>query len=409
MMNKKQKTAIALMCVVAALLVALMLWRRPDGPPGPQAPSQESGGHEQHKDAHGHDDRHADTDAAPAAQDGVIAMTAAQVAANGIAVDTARPASIGERLHLPAQVVADADRSVAVAAPAMGIVQSVLVSPGATVARGDGLVVLTSPEVAQWRADLAAAGQRLQLARTVRERERRLWEEGISARQDFDAADSALQEAQIAQQAARQRLAALNVDGGAPSSTVTVRAPLAGIVVERPAVAGMAADPGKPLVAIANLDRVWIEAAVPADSLGQVVVGMPASVSATALAQEARGTVSFVGPVLGAATRTAVARIVLPNPGLRLRPGMLADVDLMGRQVEAAVTVANDALQTIHERTVVFVRTPAGFAARTVTTGRSDGRRTEIVAGLAAGTPHAVAGSFLLKAELGKGEADHDH
>lgn len=410
MMNKKQKTAIALMCAVAALLAALMLWRRPDGPPRPQAPSRDSEGHEQHKDAHGHDDRHAAAGVAPAAEeDGAIAMTAAQVAANGIAVDSARAASIGERLHLPAQVVADADRSVAVAAPAMGMVQSVLVSPGAAVRRGDGLVVLSSPEVAQWRADLAAAGQRLQLARTVRERERRLWEEGISARQDFDAADSALKEAQIAQQAARQRLAALNIDGGAPSSAVTVRAPLAGIVVERPAVAGMAADPGKPLLTIADLGRVWIEAAVPADSLGQVSVGMPASVSATALAQELKGTVSFVGPVLGAATRTAVARIVLPNPGLRLRPGMLADVDLMGRQGEAAVTVANDALQTIHERTVVFVRTPAGFAARTVTTGRSDGRRTEIVAGLAAGTPHAVAGSFLLKAELGKGEADHDH
>jgi membrane fusion protein, heavy metal efflux system len=406
MMNKKQKTAIALMCAVAALLAALMLWRRPQGS---QAPQQDSGSHEQHKDAHGHDDRHAEGTAAPAAEDGVIAMTAAQVAANGIAIDAARPASIGERLHLPAQVMVDADRSVAVAAPAAGMVQSVLVAPGARVARGERLVVLHSPEVAQWRADLAAAGQRLQLARTVRERERRLWEEGISARQDFEAADSALKEAAIAAQAARQRLAALNVDAGAPSSAVAVRAPLAGIVVERPAVAGMASDPAKPLLVIADLDRVWIEAAVPADSLGQVAVGMPASVSATALAQEVKGTVSFVGPVLGAATRTAVARIVLPNPGLRLRPGMLADVDLMGRQGEAAVTVAADALQTIHERTVVFVRTAAGFEARTVTTGRSDGRRTEIVAGLAAGTPHAVAGSFLLKAELGKGEADHDH
>lgn len=405
MMNKKQKTAIALMCALAALLAALMLWRRPEAPPA------EAGGHEQHKDAHGHDDRHPQAAAAAAApaEDGAIAMTAAQVAANGIAVDSARPASIGERLHLPAQVVVDGDRSVAVAAPAMGMVQSVLVAPGATVARGDRLLVLHSPEVAQWRADLAVAQQRLQLARTVHGRERRLWEEGISARQDLDAADGALQEARIVEQAARQRLAALNIDSAAPSSAVAVRAPLAGIVVERAAVAGMAADPAKPLLTIADLRQVWIEAAVPADSLGQVTVGMPATVSATALAQEVKGSVAFVGPVLGAATRTAIARIVLPNPGLRLRPGMLADVDLMGRQGAAAVTVANDAIQTIHERTVVFVRTPAGFAARTVTPGRSDGKRTEIVAGLAAGTAHAVAGSFLLKAELGKGEADHDH
>jgi cobalt-zinc-cadmium efflux system membrane fusion protein len=404
MITKKQKTAIALMCAVAALLAALMLWRRPsESQSAPDA-------HAQHKDAHGHDDRHAEGGTAPAAaEEGTISMTAAQVAANGIAIDAARPASIGERLHLPAQVLVDGDRSVAVAAPAMGMVQSVLVAPGATVARGQGVVVLHSPDVAQWRADSAVAAQRLRLARTVLERERKLWEGGISARQDFDAADSAFREAQIAQQAARQRLAALNIGvDERPSSAVTVRAPLAGVVVERPAVAGMAADPGKPLLTIANLDQVWVEATVPADSLGQATVGMPATISATALAQEQKGSVAFVGPVLGEATRTAVARIVLPNPGLRLRPGMLADVDLMGRQSEAAVTVASDALQTIHERTVVFVRTQAGFAARTVTTGRSDGKRTEIVAGLATGTPHAVAGSYLLKAELGKGEVEHE-
>ena len=403
-MTNKQKTAIALMCVVAALLAALMLWRRPE------APQQGHDAHEAHRDAHGHDDRHAEPGAAPGAgEEGSIAMTAAQLAANGIAVENAQPASIRERLHLPAQVRVDADRSVAIAAPAAGMVESVLVAPGAVVTRGQGLLVLRSPEVAQWRGAYAAALQRLELARTVHGRERSLWEQGISARQDLDAADSAMREAAIEAEAARQRLSAFAIDAGAgPSSAVTVRAPLAGIVVERPAVAGMAADPGRPLLTIANLDQVWIEAAVPADSLAQVAVGMPAVVSATALAQEARASVSFVGPVLGEATRTATARLVLANPGLRLRPGMLADVDLMGRDTRAAVSVASEAVQVVHERSVVFVRTGAGFEARSVVTGRSDGKRTEILEGLAAGTPYAAAGSYVLKADLGKGEAGHE-
>jgi cobalt-zinc-cadmium efflux system membrane fusion protein len=170
----------------------------------------------------------------------------------------------------------------------------------------------------------------------------------------------------------------------------------------------MTADPARALLTIANLDQVWIEAAVPADSLGQVAVGMPAVVSATALAEEAKASVAFVGPVLGEATRTATARIVLANPGLRLRPGMLADVDLMGLETRAAVTVASAAIQTVHERSVVFVRTAAGFEARSVVLGRTDGRRTEIVEGLAAGTPYAAAGSYLLKADLGKGEVEHE-
>ncbi|WP_338768815.1 efflux RND transporter periplasmic adaptor subunit [Massilia sp. METH4] len=398
-MTKKQKLAIALMCVAAALLAALMLWRAPA--------STESPEHEGHADSHGHDDRHAEEAPAPGAAD-AIAMTDAQVRANGIGIEAAQPSSIRDMLHLPAQVRADAERTVAIAAPARAMVQSVLVSPGTVVRKGQGLVTLQSPEVAQWRADAAAAAQRLQLARTTLERERKLWNEGISARQDLEVAQAAHDEARVQADAARQRLAALGiaVSGGA---RVTIHAPLAGVVIDRPAVAGMAADVSQPLATIADLDRVWIEAAVPSGSLAQVETGMPATITASALPEAVQGTVSFVGPVLGETTRMATARVTLPNPGLRLRPGMLATVDLLGPKGDAPVTVAAEAVQTIHERSVVFVRTPGGFEARTVVTGRSDGRRTEIVKGLAAGSRYAFAGSYLLKADLGKAEAEHDH
>lgn len=402
-MNKKQKITIALMCAVAALLAAGMLWRQPD------APAQQ--GHEAHEDAHGHDDRHAEAPAAEGATaDGAITMSDAQIRANGIGLDVAGPAAIQERLHLPAQVKVDAERSVAIAAPVAGLVQAVRVSPGAVVNKGDALALLQSPDVAQWRADHASALARLDLARTVFQREQALWEQRISARQDLDQARTALREAEIAVQAARQRLNALGiaVTGEGATGTATVRAPLAGVVLERPAVPGMAVDPGKPLATIADLSRVWIEAAVPTEHLAQVRVKMPARISATALPQELEGSVAFIDSVLGESTRMATARIELPNPGLRLRPGMLANVDLMGRQAEAAVTVASDAVQTIHERTVVFVRTPTGFEARTVVLGRSDGKRSEIVQGLAPGSRYAASGSYLLKADLGKSEAGHD-
>ncbi|WP_165390818.1 efflux RND transporter periplasmic adaptor subunit [Pseudoduganella lutea] len=422
-MTRKQKLAIALMCVVAAVLAALMLWRQPakdahddhggheehakDGKHEKDEQHGASADHADHEDSHGHDDRHAEDAPAAAASD-AIAMTDAQIKANGIAIDTAQPAALRETLHLPAQVRADAERTVAIAAPARGMVQSVLVSPGGAVRKGQGLVTLQSPEVAQWRADAAAAAQRLQLARTVVERERKLWDERISARQDLDIAQAAFNEAQVQADAARQRLSALGIaaSGGA---TVTLHAPLAGVVTDRPAVAGMAADVTQPLLTIADLGRVWIEAAVPSGSLAQVEPGMPATVTSSTLADPVQGTVSFVGPVLGETTRMATARITLPNPNLRLRPGMLATVDLLGPKGDAAVTVTADAVQTIHERSVIFVRTPGGFEARTVTLGRSDGRRTEIVKGLAAGTRHAGAGSYLLKADLGKAEAEHDH
>lgn len=403
-MTATQKKLIALLCAIAAALALALWWRAPAGT------AQE--GHAGHTDSHGHDDRHAEAPAAAGEDDadGTIAMTEAQLRANGIGIDTAQPAAIQERLHLPAQVKADADRTVAIAAPAPGIVQKVLVSPGSQVRQGQPLVVLQSPEVAQWRADASSARQRVLLADSVYRRERQLWDEQISARQDMEAAQAALREARIGAEAAQQRLAALGLDGGGQQlAAVTLRAPLAGIVIERPAVAGQAIDGRTALLTIADLGHVWIEAAVASGDLGQVVPGMPATVTAAALPGEVAGTVSYVGPVLGEATRMATARVTLANPGLRLRPGMLATVDLLGQPANAAVTVASDAIQTIHERTVVFVRTPAGLRATPVQVGRSDGKRSEIVKGMAAGTRYAAAGSYLLKADLGKSEAEHDH
>ena len=395
-MTKKQTLAIALMCAFALLLAGLMLFTREDSAPT--------------KDAHGHDDRGAETGgAAEDAGARGIAMTAAQIKANGIALDTAGPATLRQRLHLPAQVKTDAERTVALAAPAPGIVQAVLVAPGALVRKGQALVTIQSPAVAQWRADAASARQRLQLARTTYQREKTLWDERISARQDLEAAATAMQEAEIAAQAAAQRLAALGIEaGGGVSGSVTMRAPLNGVVVEKPAVAGQAVDETKPLLTIADLSHVWIEAAVPADSLGQVGAGMAAKISVGTQPGEIDGTVAFVGPVLGETTRMATARIVLPNRDARLRPGMLASVDLMGPQAQVPVTVSGDAIQTIHEHSVVFVRTKAGFTLRDVVPGRSDGKRIEIVRGLAAADVVAAGGSFLLKADLGKSEAEHD-
>jgi len=396
-MTNKQKRAIALLCALAILLAGLLLaTRRGTAPSTPQ-------------DAHGHD-RGAD---AAAAQDDAgprgIALTDAQIKANGIALETAGPAMLGQRLHLPAQVKADAERTVALAAPAPGLVRSVHVAPGALVRKGQALVTIDSPAVAQWRAEAQTARRRLQLARATHAREQMLWEARISARQDLEAAETAMQEAAFAAEAAAQRLRALGIDAGTGvSAAVTVRAPLAGVVVEKPAVAGLAVAEATPLLTIADLAHVWIEAAVPTDSLGQVGTGMAATVSVATQPDAIDGTVAFVGPVLGETTRMATARIVLPNGAGRLRPGMLASVDLAGPRASVPVTVALDAIQTIHEHAVVFVRTRAGFEARDVVTGRSDGRRTEIVRGLAAGEAVAAAGSFLLKAELGKNDAGHD-
>ena len=121
------------------------------------------------------------------------------------------------------------------------------------------------------------------------------------------------------------------------------------------------------------------------------------------------GTVSYVGALIGEQTRTAQARVTLANPQGAWRPGLFVTVELVASEAALPVTVSTEALQTLDEQPVVFVKVPGGFVPQPVVTGRSDGRRVEIVQGLQPGTHHAGAGSFVVKSEVGKATAEHVH
>ncbi|MNN66788.1 Cobalt-zinc-cadmium resistance protein CzcB [compost metagenome] len=102
-------------------------------------------------------------------------------------------------------------------------------------------------------------------------------------------------------------------------------------------------------------------------------------------------------------------RATLANPNGAWRPGLFVNIAVSVERASAAVVVPESALQTWEAQTVVFVRTEQGFEARPVQTGRRDAGQVEVIAGLAAGTQVAAAGSFVLKSELGKGSAEHSH
>jgi cobalt-zinc-cadmium efflux system membrane fusion protein len=116
-----------------------------------------------------------------------------------------------------------------------------------------------------------------------------------------------------------------------------------------------------------------------------------------------------VEPVVGDKTRAAVARVVLPNPEKKWRPGLFVTAKVVVESVDVPVLVPKTALKTIEGKPVAFIREDEGFEPRIVKTGKSDGSHVEIVAGLQAGERFASDGSFVLKAEAGKGEAAHEH
>ncbi|HEY9198780.1 MAG TPA: efflux RND transporter periplasmic adaptor subunit, partial [Gammaproteobacteria bacterium] len=143
--------------------------------------------------------------------------------------------------------------------------------------------------------------------------------------------------------------------------------------------------------------------------VAKVRVGQDVRVKSTEAGLDATGKIVYVAPFGQAANQTLTARVLLDNPERRWAPGLYVTAAVTLAETSVPLAIRNEAVQTLEGRSVVFVRDDDGFAPRDVTPGRSDNDYTEVLAGLAAGDTYAAANSFVLKAELGKGSAEHGH
>jgi cobalt-zinc-cadmium efflux system membrane fusion protein len=344
-------------------------------------------------------------------EEGKVEMNDEQVKAGGVTMQTAGAAKIMSGLQLPGEIRFNEDRTAHVVPRVTGIVESVPVNLGQPVKKGAVLAIITSTSLSEQRSELLAAQKRLDFARDAYAREKKLWEEKISAQQDYLQAQQQLREAEIALQNAQQKLSALGAGTSANGALnrFEVRAPFDGMVVEKHITLGETVKEDASIFTLSDLSTVWAEIVVPGKDIDKVRVGANALVKATSAESKAAGKVSYVGSLIGEQTRSAKARVVLQNPNMAWRPGLYVNVELTAEEAEVPVAVTADAVQSINEKPVVFMRVADGFVAQPVTLGRTDGKQVEIVKGLKPGVPYAAAGSFVIKAELGKGSAEHTH
>lgn len=340
-----------------------------------------------------------------------VTMTNQQLKQNGVEVQTAGPARITSALQLIGEIRLNEDRTVHIVPRLTGMVESVRASAGDRVRKGQLLAVISSQALADQRSELLAAQKRLGLARTTFEREKKLWQEKISAEQDYLQARNAMQEAEISLQGAQQKLASLGAgsSNGGNLTRYEIRSPIDGTVTEKRIAIGESLKDDANIFVVADLSTVWAEMTVYAKDLNAVKVGQKATVKATAFEFKSSGTLSYVGALVGEQTRTAKARVVLPNPKGIWRPGLPVNIDLVAGEIEVPVAVSVEAVQTVNEQATVFGRYGDSFEARPLELGRSDGKFTEVVKGLYAGEQYAAKNSFLIKADLGKSGASHDH
>ncbi len=187
---------------------------------------------------------------------------------------------------------------------------------------------------------------------------------------------------------------------GKATRTVTLNAPFSGYVTGREVYEGMKIEPGMKLVSVADLSRVWIEADLYGYEAALVAKGTEATVTvAGSGVPELKGKATFVDPVFNDETRTLRTRFEFPNPGLKLKPGMYAEVSI-AMEAATGVAVPESAVMDTGERKLVFVEREKGvFEPRTVVTGTAGGGRVIIVSGLASGEMVVTRANFLLDSE----------
>ena len=351
-----------------------------------------------------------------------LKLSADEMAEFGIELAKSGPGQMDIQISLPGEVRLNADRLAHVTPRLSGVVQDVFKNVGDTVRKGEVMAAVDSRELATAKAAYFATRERVSLAQSAHEREKKLWEDKISAEKDYLEAKQTLAEGQIEARAAQQQLEALGLTAehikglsngtGSSLTRFEMTAPFDGTVIEKHIALGEALEANAEAFTLADLSTVWIDVSVYQKHLLAVRQGQEVVISAGAGMPDATGTIAYIGPIVGEQTRTAMARVVLPNSDRLWRPGLFVTVGVAVEQLTVPVVVPNTAIQIVNGETVVFVEEAGVFKPVHVQVGRADSVRAEMVSGLDSGLSYVAKGGFHLKAELGKesfAEGGHGH
>jgi membrane fusion protein, heavy metal efflux system len=352
----------------------------------------------------------------PAPPEGILRFTDSQIKEFGISTASAASGTLRINVVLPGEVVLNADRVAHVVPRVSGVVREVRKNLGDTVRRGEVMAVLESRELADSTAALLAARQRVSLAQNTYEREEQVWRKKISPEQDYVAAKNKLAEAGIELHTAEQKLRALGfsneyiaqLPGRRDEGTILyqITAPFEGTVIEKHINIGEVLKDDSPAFVVADLSVVWVNLDVQQKDLPLVRVGQAASIGIGNEAANIVGRIRFLDPIATETNRTIHARVVVQNSSGRLRPGLFVTGRILAQNIQIPILIPNDALVMADGKMCVFVKINDAFRAQPVITGRTDGRKTEILQGLAPGQLYTAKGAFTLKSEMEKPAAE---
>jgi len=351
-------------------------------------------------------------------EEGVIKLSAAQISAAEIETSPVTSGTLIKEISVPGRLAVNADSQAKIVPKLSGTAARILKQLGDPVEKGELIAAIESREMADAAADYLASWRAEELARSIYDREERLWNQHVTAEQDYLTAKNAHQAAKIKLDLARQKLHAIGLSDqevAALSKLVNesqfrfyeIRSPIAGRVTARDVVLGQVVGTDKDIFTIADLSTVWVEMAVPPSDLPYAKEGQEARIQAGTKTGVAK--IVAISPVIDPETRSARAIAEMDNAASEWRLGDYVNALLITGAQDVDLMVPRGAVQSIGGSTAVFVNEGGGFKARPVTTGREDTLNVEILSGLEFGETVAISNTFTLKAELGKAEAEHEH
>jgi len=304
------------------------------------------------------------------------------------------------------KVAFDEGRVSRVGTPVSGRIVELKVQPGDRVKRGQPLLVIASPDAESAYADWIAARADAALADKNLERQRRLFADQAVSQKEVLQAEGDATKARAASARALARLEVLGMSPDAPAearpSRYLLRAPIDGVVVDRPANPGMEvrADAGTPLVTVADLSRLWVLADVYERDVASLSTGGRAEIRVAAWPGKVfEGKVTYVGDVVDPQSRTVKVRVEVQNPEQRLKPEMFARIALPGVATGPALAVPSQAVLSDGTASAVVVALGDGrFERRTIEAGPERDGRVRILSGLTKGEHVVVDGAIYLSA-----------
>lgn len=339
-----------------------------------------------------------------------IALTEEETKA--VEIQTAKTSYLPLRSQLSAmgKVIAPQQRKAIVSYAFPARISQIHIRIGDWVKKGQKLVTLQSEEVGSAKSEFYKARADYELAQINSERQKRLFDRGVGAKKDFLTSEADLKIAQVNLNAAEKKLHVLGFseeeikiisETHQINPVISLYAAIEGKIIQNNAVLGAMVDQATEILVIMNPTVLWIDAEIYEKDIAKIRLGQKVEVSVPAYPGEKfTGKITYISDVLKEDTRTITVRSDVGNKGMKLKPGMFADVKILLNHQNRALVVPQEAILEDKGDKIVFIKRNNQYFLQVVKTGTKENGQVEILQGLMEGDEVVTAGNYQLKSKL---------